>query len=369
MTHRANLARATFGVNGAGVKIGVLSDGVNSLATLQASGDLPAVTVLPGQAGSGNEGAAMLEIVHDLAPGAQLYFATGFNGIAGFAQNILNLRAAGCDIIIDDILYFGETPFQKGQASNVTSTTNGGIVIQAVNTVAASGALYFSSAANSGNKNDNTSGTWEGDFADGGAVGAPISGSGSLHDFDPGAGTTAYNTITSTTARPTLFWSDPLGGSSNDYDLFRLNGTGAFVVGASTNVQNGTQDPFEQIFFFVSSGDRLVIVKRAGAADRFLHLDTNRGLLTFSTAGSTHGHNAPPHPNAFSVAASPAVGPYPSVFNSTNVVETFSSDGPRQYFFNADSSPITPGNFLASGGEILLKPDLTAADGVQTAAP
>lgn len=368
VTHRANLVRTDYGVNGVGVKIGVLSDGVNSLAALQASGDLPAVTVLPGQAGNGNEGAAMLEIVHDLAPGAQLYFATGFNGIAGFAQNILDLRAAGCDIIIDDITYFVETPFQKGQASSVTSPTNGGIVTQAVNTVAASGALYFSSSANSGNKNDNTSGTWEGNFASGGAVGSPISGSGTLHDFDSGAGTTAYNTITSTGGPATLFWSDPLGGSTNDYDLFRLDGAGATVQAASTNVQNGTQDPFEQIST-TSSGTRLVIVKRSGAADRFLHLDTNRGRLNFSTAGSTHGHNAPPHPNAFGVAASPAVGPYPGVFNSTNVVETFSSDGPRQYFFNADSSPITPGNFLASGGEILLKPDLTAADGVQTAAP
>ena len=59
-THRANLARTTFGVSGAGIKVGVLSDGVNSLASLQSSGDLPAVTVLPGQAGNGDEGSAML---------------------------------------------------------------------------------------------------------------------------------------------------------------------------------------------------------------------------------------------------------------------------------------------------------------------
>src|SRR5206468_578867 len=50
-THRADLARSTFGVSGAGVKIGVLSDGVGSLALLQQTGDLPFVTVLPGQAG------------------------------------------------------------------------------------------------------------------------------------------------------------------------------------------------------------------------------------------------------------------------------------------------------------------------------
>jgi hypothetical protein len=94
----------------------------------------------------------MLEIIHDLAPGAQLFYATGFNGVASFAQNILDLRAAGCDIIVDDVGYFNESPFQDGP------------IARAVNTVTAGGALYFSAAANSGNKNDNTSGTWEGDF-------------------------------------------------------------------------------------------------------------------------------------------------------------------------------------------------------------
>ncbi|MFN8502510.1 hypothetical protein [Kouleothrix sp.] len=113
-THRADLARSTFGVSGAGIKIGVLSDGVNSLTTLQNSGDLPAVTVLPGQAGNGDEGSAMLEIVHDLAPGAQLYFATAFSGVASFANNIKALRAAGCDIIIDDVSYSPKRHFTKG---------------------------------------------------------------------------------------------------------------------------------------------------------------------------------------------------------------------------------------------------------------
>ena len=48
--------------------------------------------------------------------------------------------------------------------------------------VTASGALYFSSAGNSGNKNDNTSGTWEGDFVDGGSTTAPLP-AGQIHSF------------------------------------------------------------------------------------------------------------------------------------------------------------------------------------------
>ena len=52
--------------------------------------------------------------------------------------------------------------------------------------VVAAGALYFSSAANSGNKDHGTSGTWEGDFVDGGII-ALISGTNHVHDFDPSA--------------------------------------------------------------------------------------------------------------------------------------------------------------------------------------
>ena len=108
-------------------------------------------------------------------------------------------------------------------------------------------------------------------------------------------------------------------------------------------------------------------------ANRFLYLDTNRGWLSISTAGQIHGHAATSAANSFGVAATPAftkfcgscpAGPYPFPFNAANSVETFSSDGPRRIFFNADGSAITGGNFSSTGGQVLNKPDLTAADGV-----
>lgn len=65
LTHQALDARGTFGINGAGLKIGVLSDGVTSRALSQATRDLPptcgtspCLTVLPAQAGAGDEGTA-----------------------------------------------------------------------------------------------------------------------------------------------------------------------------------------------------------------------------------------------------------------------------------------------------------------------
>jgi hypothetical protein len=361
ITHLAYAARAAFGANGTGIKIGVLSDGVTNLATSQASGDLGPVTVLPGQTGSGDEGTAMLEIIHDLAPGAQLYFATAFTSITSFANNIRALRAAGCDIIVDDVAYFVETPFQDGQAGEVISNTNGGVVIQAVNDVTADGALYFSSAGNSGHLSAGTSGTWEGDFVDGGATPSLANlTSGRLHSFGPQNFTAI--TTPAASAPTNLSWSDPLGGSANDYDLFRLNIAGTAVVASSTNIQSGSQDPYEQLNSPGIAGERIVIVKKSTATTRFLHLGTNRGVLSIATAGETHGHAAAAA--AFDVAATPAVGPFPQPFNSTNVVETFSSDGPRRVFFEANGSPYTAGNSSSTGGVLRQKPDITAADGV-----
>jgi hypothetical protein len=391
ITHRAYSARGTFNTDGTGIRIGFLSDSAKpaSVATSQASGDLPptcssllplktehCVNVVPGQDGAAvsgalDEGIAMMEVVHDLAPGAQLYFATAFTGITAFAQNIGDLRNIySCDIIVDDVGYFVESPFQDGQGPLVISPTNGGIVTQAVNDAVASGALYFSSAANSGNKNDNTSGTWEGDFNDGGASGAPLP-AGNVHNF----GGQNFDTLTVSGggAPINLIWSDPLGGSSNDYDLFRLNAAGTTIIASSTNIQSGTQDPIEQISQSTAN-PRIVILKKVGAAGRFLHLDTNRGQLSISTQGNTHGHNAAS--GAYGVAATPAYspfsfpvgptsffGPFANPFSGTNVIETFSSDGPRRVFFNGDGTAITPGDFSSTGGLVLQQPLITAADG------
>ncbi|HKY03818.1 MAG TPA: S8 family serine peptidase [Blastocatellia bacterium] len=370
--HTAAQARSAFSVNGSGVKIGVLSDSFDNLGGASAdiaSGDLPGpgnpngfttpVTVLEDLAIEGtDEGRAMLQIVHDLAPGAQLYFATAFGGQANFANNILDLRAAGCDIIIDDVFYFGEPAFQDGP------------IAQAVDTVTASGALYFSSAGNSGNLNDGTAGAWEGDFVDSGEdlVVLDSINVGRLHRFNAA---TTLNTINpgGSFRRVDLFWSDPLGQSANDYDIFILDSTGTELRGFSNNVQDGTQDPYEAVGT-VNEGEKVAIVKFKGSV-RALHLTTGRGRLAIATSGQTTGHACAA--NAFSVAAVNAASAGGGAFvgGSANPVETFSSDGPRRIFFDANGVALTPGNFLigTNGGTVRQKPDIAAADGVATTLP
>ncbi|MFO1477799.1 MAG: LamG-like jellyroll fold domain-containing protein [Verrucomicrobiota bacterium] len=351
--HAADLARQQFASTGAGVRVGVLSDSVNYLNTSKIAG-LP--TVMPGQQGSGaGEGTAMMEIVHDLAPGAQLYFATATFSETQFATNILQLRFnLGCDVIVDDVGYEDESPFQDGE------------VARAVNAVTASGGLYFSSAGNMGNLDSGTSGTWEGDFSadtppDGVFEGITVHNFGGA-DYDTVAVTSSYGADTS------LFWSDPLGGSSNDYDLYVLDGTGSYVVESSANLQAGAGDPYESVAAPLT-GEQIVIVRSSGA-DRFLHLDTYAGVLDVGTQGATRGHNA--STNAVGVAAvevAQAVYPSPFLGGSQDIVEDFSSDGPRRMFFWPNGTPITPGNFSSTGGAVYQKPDLAAADGVTTDVP
>jgi len=369
ISHRANQAVA-LGVTGVGVRVGVLSDTASPgrVAALIASGDLPAdVTILPGQDGGSDgsdEGTAMMEIIHDIAPGADLYFATAFNGQAGFAQNIRDLRLVyGCDIIVDDVSYFAEGAFQDGT------------IAKAVNDVVADGALYFSSSANSGNLTSGTSGTWEGDFQNGGAVDGPIAGFGETGYFHSFPGGQLYDRLTAATTIISLKWSDPLGASGNDYDLFVLNAAGNAVVGFSAASQTGTQDPLE--IAYLSSGaafpanSRVVAVLYSGDT-RALRIDTHRGRLSIATAGSTYGHNA--GLNTISTAAtywnSARTGTRPFV-GASNPIEPFSSDGPRKIFYDPDGTEITPGNLLFStnGGTTLAKPDVTAADGVFTKTP
>jgi len=365
ISHKANQVIAK-GPNGTGVKVGVLSDSAEAVALLIATGDLPAGTTVVADIIDGpgsSEGTAMMEIIHDLAPGAQLFFASAFNGPDSFADNIRLLRDVyHCDIIVDDVSYSDEGVFQDS------------VIAKAVNDVTASGALYFSSAGNGGNLTSGTSGTWEGDFNPGPAGAAPLPPGYTLHLF---SGSQSFNRTTNVAGVIDLQWSDPLFGSGNDYDLFILNPTGTAISCASTDVQSGTQYPWEECYNAngFAANSRIVVGKKASAAVRALHVGTFFGdsRLQISTNGATSGHNA--GLNTVSTAAtywnSAHTGTRPFVGGAANPTEVFSSDGPRKIFYDPTGAAITPGNVLfnTNGGTTLVKPDVAAADGVSTKTP
>jgi hypothetical protein len=356
--------RQRFHVDGAGVKVGVLSDSADTpggdLNQAFASGGLQrnAFHIVDYQAGSGTgEGLAMLEIIHAIAPGATLDFATANGSPKAMADNIQALIADGCNIIVDDITYDDESPFQDGP------------IASAVADASARGVLYFSSAGNSGSLSSKTSSTWEGDFRAGPSAEDAAQQAGSLLEFAPGVAFNTVDSVDAPTSRVDLFWSDPLKHATNEYDLF-VRDAGGNVVGSSTTAMRGKNDPYQHVDLSgthpqLVAGDEIVVVQRPGAQGRFLHIDAHGAHLRFATAGATRGHNAASAQNAFSVAAVPAPS-QPFDFYATPSMEPFSSDGPRRMFYDRTGNEYTPGNVSGAGGRVFQKPDIAGIDGIDT---
>jgi hypothetical protein len=138
----ANTATTLYGVTGAGVKIGIISDSFNVLGGESAdieAGNLPAagVTVLEeGPSGSTDEGRAMAQLIYQIAPAATLDFASGEYGMV---DAIDSLVAAGCNIIVDDLTFLEEPFFQEGSD-----------IENAVSAAVNAGVDYFTAAGNYG---------------------------------------------------------------------------------------------------------------------------------------------------------------------------------------------------------------------------
>ncbi|HWJ98035.1 MAG TPA: fibronectin type III domain-containing protein, partial [Acidimicrobiales bacterium] len=344
----AATARSTYGVDGAGVKIGVLSDSYNNLggaATDVSNGELPGagnpcgyttpVVVQSDKASGGtDEGRAMAQAVHDLAPGATIMVATAFNGDVDFAQQIRNLATAGAKVIVDDISYFNEPVYQDG------------IIAKAIADVTAAGVTYFSSAANS---NIILGGR---DVASYEAAGyrpttcpgtvTSQTGDADCHDWDPGAGADGGNLLTVSSngqLQVKLGYSEPKFGITTDLDLLLLdNATNAIVAYSVSDNVNSSKDAYELLTYTNSSGAaktyRLVIGRYAGGTPRFKTIiQTGTGLTAVQWNASSgtdvvgptaYGHNM--MRGAGSIAA--------IRYNSTTAPETFSSRGPATYCWN-----------------------------------
>jgi hypothetical protein len=366
---RSNVARTMFGVDGSGVKVGVLSDSFNcrgGAAANIANNDLSPVTVLQEEAGCSSgtdEGRAMLQIVHDVAPGASLFFATGFGGAASFAANIQALAAAGTKVIVDDATYFTQPFFQDG------------IVAQTVNSVVAGGVAYFSAAGNRGRQ------SYQSVFKPGdvfpadaipSASGAPRFLGGTAHNFNPSGGKDHFQSITipgQTTVTFSLQWDSPFfsvsgaPGTQNDLDIYLVDAAATQVLQGGTF--NNVDGDAVELLTFRNNGTmplavNIMILKFSGA-DPGLIKYTRQGEGTvneFDTQSSTiFGHKNAAGAEAVGAAAyfsTPAFGVSPPL------LESFSSSGPTPILFDLG------GNRLATPDPRADKPEIVAPDGADT---
>jgi Subtilase family len=263
----SDVVRSANSLSGTGITVGVLSDSYNCHAVFAAdgvaasgaagyasngflataatdisTGDLPSsVNVIaeapcmsgshyngyPSQLPFADEGRAMLQIVHDAAPGASLAFYTAENGEADFASGIGKLAAAGAKVIADDVGYFDEPFFQDG------------VVAQAIDAVEAQGVAYFSAAGNDGTlAYDNTAPT----FATVSTT-APNSGEHLLNFDASGATTATALPVTIASLVPGEFvaivveWDQPYvtgapnsGGATSHIDVCITGASGADVI-------------------------------------------------------------------------------------------------------------------------------------------
>ena len=359
--HRADWVRDAYNVKGAGVTVCVLSDSIDNgngalaeARRVHALPPEPQLTAVPGEEGSATgEGAAMLEIIHKIAPDAKLVFATARGGTDHVAANIRTLVSPtyGCQIIVDDIFFRDEPPFQDGAISI------------AINEAAAKGVLVISAAGNYGNYAAGTSGTWEGDFVDGGP--SPITTSGIAHRFAPGK---LYATLTQATSLIAVYWNDEWSSPTSNYALFVTDANNAVIAyqagrtGFAYQYVDASADLARPKFL---PGDRIWVIKGARSPARYLRISTLGGQIDADarpTEGSVFGHSAAS--NVLSVGAVDLPSPLAAYSRDREiVVNSRTADGKRRIFYKADKSPIPPpGNLLkgTNGGSSLLKPDLAA---------
>jgi len=345
----ADNARAASGLDGTGVTVGVLSDSyfcnppafLPGAPTSTAAQDVVTQDVPPnvqvisnGPCPATDEGRAIVQLAHDVAPGASQKFYTANRGQVDFANGILRLQAAGANVIDDDVIYFAENMFSDG------------IVAQAADRAVKRGAVYFSSAGNQARQ------SYESAYRE---VLVPINGGGNLngngepfvlraHNFSAGAGTDTLQKIhvTESGGQAVILFSfqwdqpfrssttyaqitDPNGGSprgaTGDMDMLIYDDNGTLVPlcppGVSrgitcqlTGARNIGRDAVDIAALVVTgpkskTGDFFIrFVHAAGTAPQHLkyvafELQGSLDIVTHNTkSGTAYGH-----PNAHNVAA------------------------------------------------------------------
>lgn len=334
-------ARSTYNIDGTGIKVGAISDGAEDWTLSKNSGDLPASFQdlrdrkrgwFPADpAHKFNEGTAMSEIVHDIAPGASLAFADDGSSEADFNAGIDALVSAGCSVIVDDVTYYDERMFEDGP------------IAQHVDQVTGNGIKYVSSAGNEGTC------TWDGQSTD-------VNGN-SWMEFSGSDETNSITVQPQEQLTVVLEWDDQYGKSYNDYDLYLFAGSdpSSQVLAPSTNRQNGSGNPYEIIQWtnpsYTSSQTVYLRVKLYSviSAREVKMVAFASGSLSYTTEAGIFGHAAAN--SCISVAA----------INSSDgqTIENFSSHGPsRIYTFDSNGNPVSHTDRPT--------PTICGIDGVQT---
>ncbi|HEY9202588.1 MAG TPA: S8 family serine peptidase [Gammaproteobacteria bacterium] len=290
---------------GAGVKIGVIDLGFTNYQNAQTSGDLPANLTVVDYSGNGiggtNHGTSVAEIVHDMAPEAELYLAKVSTSVQlEVAMN--EMLATGVDIINHSVAWFGAA-FYDGTGGICATTDN----------AYSSGMLWVNAMGNSRNAHYlQTFSDTDGDLR---------------HDFSS-ASVQNYNTISLTANSSVsliLNWDAYPTTRDVDYNLYlydHLPNSNSVPVAKSENPQRRPYNiaPLEIINYSptTTATHYIVVTKdKSSTPDIPLTLFTNGPSLSVRTITSSMPQPADCH-SVLSVGA----------VNLTDSAEYFSSEGP-----------------------------------------
>ena len=295
------------GIDGAGIKIGIVDGGFRGYRERQASGDLPANLVTQDYCGAGafdgpdaeEHGAAVAEIVHKMAPAASLYLVC-VSSVVGLGQGEQWLKSQGVQIVNMSAGFFNSS---RGDGSGGPGTPDA-IVADAQ----ASGILWVNSAGNYAEQH------WSGTFVD--------TNGDDVMDYTPSDEGNSFYMPAGASICVFLKWDD-WPASAQDYDLYLVRSSTATVVAASTNLQTGSQQPTEALCYENTTGlsqDFLIAIGRykATTAPRFDLFVDQPAELQYLTSATSLADPAT-SPSAMAVAA--------NCWQSDSV-EPFSSRGP-----------------------------------------
>lgn len=287
------------GFNGQGVKIAVIDLGFAGLGTAQALGELPVSAATFDFSGTGLQsttahGTAVAEIVHDMAPNAQLYLMK-ISDEVDLENAVDEAIAQGVDIINHSVGWFN-TNFYDGT----------GAIAANAQRARSSGILWVNAAGNYAQRH------WQGLALDNNSDGwVEFSGQPGVR-FSASAGQTINVFLT---------WND-WGTTAQDYDLFVTNTSGT-IFASSERLQSGTQPPTESVFFSAPfSGTFEIRVKPLDVTSpkELAIFNLNQDLSPAVTSGSIIA----PADSSSSLS----VGAVSHLNWTTGPIQSFSSRGP-----------------------------------------
>jgi len=360
---KADIASRLFGIDGTGLVIGVISDSFDSGTVLDgngnpnrfadsvASGDLPPAPqtqILIDGPGT-DEGRAMMELIYDIAPGANFRFASGGATEAGFANAVNALVAAGCNVIVDDLHGLFFDPYLQD-----------GVTTQAIANAVNQGVAYFASAGNRGSSG------YESPFQ--GANGTVAGITGRWHDFDagPGVGLTQDIIIQPGTTNLVFQFDDPWRAATRHVEFYVLNAAGNPIGTGGTTNTAATGLP-QQIVTVNNPGTTAqrvsVAVRQVSGPDigRFKYIGFNAPTIILPANVAPGAMIAAANPTHSAAVESITVAAS-AWFTNPPAPESFTGVGPVTRVFDA------AGNRLPTL-EVRNKPDITSHDGVDTTVP